>query len=174
MLRCRQLVLQIESLYRYGSSTASVMASIWSSSHPRRRRSRRDLFEHQLFDFGSVELLDEQAGRDSMSTVSPARSFTPMSASDSSATRSHRPGRRPWLSFRPPAPPSRPRPHLSLTLPGQDHVQGLVEHDLVAPEELAKSMSGWSETRILRRRRTRRRCRPRSCRDRCRRRRAAV
>ena len=47
-----------------------------------------DLLEHELLDLGTGQLLDQQPVRVSMSTVSPARSFTPRSASESSTTRS--------------------------------------------------------------------------------------
>ena len=84
--------------------------------------------------------------RDSMRTVSPARSFTPMSASDSSATRSS--SARPKTRARR-AVLEQLLQHddlaLSLALAGQDHVERLVEDDLVAAlRGRPASMSGWS------------------------------
>ena len=46
------------------------------------------LLEDELLDLGARQVLEQQAGAGSMSTVSPARSFSPISWSASSTTRS--------------------------------------------------------------------------------------
>ena len=112
-----------------------------------------DLFEHELLDLGPRQAL-ERAGpeRPSMSRWSPARSFSPISASASSHTRSS--SARPTTSARVPSSSS----SLSiddlagdLGAAGEHDVERLVEHDLLAALRCPRrSTSGCTATRILR------------------------